>query len=183
MKHLNYALVAILLSALVTTNGAKAQKTDFSALYNDGSKVTLTKAVPANLTYEANALSGISTKAIKDFSKTHKNVSNEKWNTTADGFSATFTENDAYNVVFYSKKGSWVGEMKGYVEEKMPAAIRKIVKREYYDSKITYVQEVETLNSYRNVTYIVHLEDANTIKLVRVCDGEMDVCQQYTKGN
>ncbi len=64
----------------------------------------------------------------------------------------------------------------------MPGDIRDIVKREYYDYEITSVQEIETIDSYGIPTYIVHLEDNNNIKLIRVRDGEMALYKEFKKG-
>ena len=59
--------------------------------------------------------------------------------------------------------------------------VRAIVKQKYYDYKITYVQEVETAATLGTPTYMVHIEGDNDFKIVRVCDGEMDVYEEFAR--
>ncbi len=90
--------------------------------------------------------------------------------------------NGVSNLIYYTKKGQWEGSLKVYSEDKLARDIRDIVKREYYDYDITSVQEIETFDSYGIPTYIVHLEDSNNIKLIRVRYGVMDVYSAFKKG-
>jgi len=179
MKKLIFALVAGFIPALVTTTGAYAQHSNYNIKFEE-EIIGLENPHPP-LEDNAGNLSGISTKAIKDFSRSYKNVNGEKWSINADGYTASFIFNDITNVVYYTKKGRWAGSLKGYSENKMPADVRATVRATYYDFAITYVQEIETSNTAGKAVYVVHLEDANNIILARVIDGAMDVWQRYNK--
>ena len=71
--------------------------------------------------------------------------------------------------------------MKGYFEDKLDRTVRGIVKQKYYDYKITYVQEIETGSNVAMPTYMVHIESDNDFKIVRVCDGAMDVYEEFAR--
>jgi len=166
-----------LISTLAATNRANAQNSA-NAEVSEAPKNfnAVEKAGAAN-----NNAATVSPKALQNFSKTYKNVTAENWEKTKEGISATFTVSGVRAIIYYSKKGAWAGSLKGYNEENMPVDVRKIVKREYYDSRITYVQEVQTTESNGLPTYVVHLEDNEGVTLVRVHDGQMDVWKTFKK--
>ncbi|MCW3092824.1 MAG: hypothetical protein JWP81_3893 [Ferruginibacter sp.] len=183
MKNLVFALLAGSITTLAAANGAYAQ--------NTVSSQAIEPQVQKNVTGNENmATAGakqlaeqaaISPKALKNFTKAYKGVSGESWEKIDGGFSAKFVSNDVHTRIYFDKKGNWDASLKGYTEDKMPRAIRNIVKREYFDYTITYVQEVETLESKGIPTYVIHMEDSTSIKLLRVHDGEMSEWKSYKK--
>ncbi|MEO8412441.1 MAG: hypothetical protein ABI472_02230 [Ginsengibacter sp.] len=181
MKNFLFAFAAGCIPALAVTSGIQAQNaTNVVAVEQYNSITNTNKAALAEKDKTA-SLHGISTKAVRDFKKSFKNVSNEKWFPSKDGFTAIFALNGVTSVIYYDKKGHWAGSVKAYDEDKLNPAIRDIVKRKYYDFNITSIDEVETIDNQNLPVYIVHLEDANSIKLVRVSDGEMDVYEEFKK--
>ncbi len=182
MKNSLFAFAATCIASLAVTNGAYAQtaiNVEVLEIPKDVIKTDKIITPEKNNTVNLNA---ISLKAVKDFKKSYKMVSNENWYKGSDCFNAQFTLNGITNLIYYNKKGQWAGSLKVYSEDKMPGDIRDIVKREYYDYEITSVQEIETIDSYGIPTYIVHLEDNNNIKLIRVRDGEMALYKEFKKG-
>lgn len=125
----------------------------------------------------------ISPKALKGFSKTYKNVTGESWSKVLDGFSARFNLDGVRTTIFYDNKGRWLGSLKYYTEDKMTAEMKGIVKRSYYNYNIVYVQEVEMVSSNGQPTYIICVEDKDTIKDIRIFDGEMEVWKEFTRAN
>jgi hypothetical protein len=125
-------------------------------------------------------ISAINIKAIKDFKGRFAEAKDEKWFTLKDGFMSYFTL-DGYGVrACYDKKGRWQYSLRFSSENKLPHDIRAVVKSTYYDFTITIVETVEVPGQR---VYLVHLEDATQIKIVRVSEeGEMSVLQEYTKG-
>ena len=168
-------------SALAATNGAYAQNSGSLAALDLPKHVF--KIDGALITENANTvdLDAVNSKALKNFKKSYKTASGEKWSKISDGFLAEFTSNGISNKVYYNKKGQWSASLKGYGEDKFSRDIRSIVKHEYSDYKITYVEEIETLDTHGKPTYIVHVEDEDNIKLIRVSDGEMNVYKEYKK--
>ncbi|HMI63045.1 MAG TPA: hypothetical protein VK518_19140, partial [Puia sp.] len=64
-------------------------------------------------------------------------------------------------------------------EKQLPRDVRAIVKSTYYDFVITLVRIIEIPD---HMVYLVHMEDENSIKIVRVSEEyEMDVLEEFTK--
>jgi hypothetical protein len=181
MKKFLFAFVAGCMSALALTNGACAQSTNNTYAVETPENVIKTEKSGTPVKDDIVNLDAVNAKAFKDFRKSYKNVSNEKWFKVSDGFTADFTVNGISNKIYYNKKGQWIASLKTYREDKFSPDIRDIVKRRFYDYQINYVQEVETLDTYGTPTYIVHLEDNNNIKLARIEDGEMDIYEEFKK--
>jgi hypothetical protein len=168
MKKFLFALLTGCIPALIATNGAYAQNLVNTEILEPQKNITaIEKEVPpAN--DKIVGIGAISPKALKDFTKTYKNVIGESWWKVKDGSATRFIINGVMNSIYYNTKGRWTGSVKGYSEDKMPHDIRDIVKREYYEYSIIYVEEVETIDSHGIPTYVIHLEDKNNIKLVRI---------------
>jgi hypothetical protein len=67
-----------------------------------------------------------------------------------------------------------------YDEKKLPDEIRSIVKSTYYDYSITCVEEIHIDSK---IIYIVHMQDDKTWKNVRICDGEMEIVEDFDKSS
>ena len=171
MKRKLIALAIVSIATLAGTSRANAQKVSNSTSLDYQKSISET----TNPT--------ISSRALRKFADTYKNVTGESWMKIKDGFAARFNSDDIKNTILYDKKGDWVGSIKLYHEEKMRSEIRHIVKSTYYDYKIVYTQEIETIDSENVPTYVVCLEDKTNIKFVRINAGEMSVWKEYTKAN
>jgi hypothetical protein len=174
MKKIIFAFVAGCIPALAAMNGTYAQNGSTSKENIHFNKA----AVSANVSAAPGA---INARAIKHFSQSYKNAGGVIWVTTSDGFRASFTLNGVSNKVYYNRRGNWTANLKNYAEDKLSFEIRDMVKRAYYDHSITYVDEIETLQSEGHPTYIVHLEGKDDYKFIRVCNGEMDVWKDFKK--
>ena len=181
MKNFLFALAAGLIPVLATTNGVNAQTSVNPEILEAQKHEAAVKHVVKDFENTTADLARISPKAQKSFTRNFKTVGDGSWEKLSDGYSVTFRSEGISNRIFYDQHGRWTGSLKGYEEAKMPKAVRDIVKRSYYDFTITYVQEAETTDSDHKPTYIVHLEDQKTIKLVRIFDGEMQNWQEYKK--
>ncbi len=178
----NLLAIAGILSLMITTGKSQAQSLNSVPMENVKAIVINSSVFPeTKSTATAADLSTINVKAVKNFKRSYKDASNETWATTADGFTASFNAAGISNKIFYDTKGKWSGSLKGYTEDKMDADVRSIVKNSYAGYKINYVKEVETPASLGAPTYIVYIENNNSIKLVRVCNGDMDVYQEFQK--
>src|SRR5258708_1141007 len=117
-------------------------------------------------------------KATGQFWNTFGESRGEKWYPLTNGFLAEFAEKNVQVKVVYSKKGNWVYTLRQYSESELPAEVREQVKSRYYDDTITWVKEVI---QPQNTVYLIHIENGARWKTVRVCDGEMDVMQDFKK--
>ena len=108
-------------------------------------------------------------------------MTGEQWSLTNNGFCAYFATNGITTRAYYDTRGRWQGSLRYSDEFQLPHSIRDIVKRTYYDFAITVAITVEVPG---HIAYIVHLEDKNSLKIVRVNeDGEMDVMDDFIKSS
>ncbi len=130
----------------------------------------------AEITY----VNEVNQKAVRDFKKSFKDISNEKWYGIKNGFLAEFSLNTTKNRVVYDKNGNWKFTVSYYEEKNLPTEIRAIVKPVYYDYTISRVEEVHTSEK---IIYIVHVQNDFRLKTLRVCDGEMSLIEDLPKSN
>lgn len=184
MKKNLIAAVILAAATLTGISGVNAQtlsNTDASAyqksIGNEFDKVVSSVNTPGD------DKDAISPKALRNFSKTYGNVAGETWTKVKGGFSVRFNSDGLKTTIYYDDKGRWAGSVKHYTEEKMHDGMRGMVKSVYYDYNIVYVQEVETVDSNKIPTYIICVEDRNTIKYIRIFDGEMSVWKDLARAN
>ena len=181
MKQFLFALLALCISATATTNVAYAQKSVNTEIVKPEKNITPLEKVIVHPNNYMVGMGAINPKALKNFARTYKNLTGESWWKIIDGFATRFLINGVMNTIYYNTKGKWAGSFKQYSEDKMPWNIRAIIKPEYYDYFIILVDEVENIDSNGIPTFIVHLENKNNIKLVRVYDRQMDVWEEFQK--
>jgi len=131
---------------------------------------------------QMNALpvSKIHVKAMRDFLKRDKPAANAEWMIVETGFVVKYTDkNNSRCRSVYNNRGQFAYTIKQYYESNMPRDVRGMVKSQYYDYSITLVEEI--IEPLKPLVYVVHLEDANTLKNIRVCEREMEVMEAYNK--
>ena len=121
----------------------------------------------------------VNPKAVRDFTRSYKNVSNEKWYQLPHALVVTFSRDTINYQVEYDRKGAWLYAIRIYNENTLPKDIRYLVKSSYFDYAIRLVHEIETPR--RTFTYIVLLEGTTELINLRVSDGEMDEWQKFKK--
>ena len=100
------------------------------------------------------------------------------WFDIADGNLAEFKKGGITTKVFYDSKGKCSGVLRSNLEDKMPGDIRHLVKRQYYDFNIYYVQEVTVAGK---TAYLIKIEDKTSMKTIRVMDDEMAEIESFEK--
>jgi len=183
MKKIAFLAAAVLSAASISGHlygqDAKAQA-DLAGAQSLLTNPPATTSSSAFLAPDAVA-STISARAIKDFKGRFTKVADEKWYLMDKGSCAYFIQGGIKIRAFYDTKGHWLASLKYCGEEQLPHLIRDVVKRTYYDFAITFVNIIEVPD---HTAYLVHLEDKNSLKIVRVNqDGEMDVLTDLTKVN
>jgi hypothetical protein len=124
-------------------------------------------------------VSTINLRAIKDLKQRFTSIKDEHWYSVKAGFQVYFTENGFRVRAHYDKKGRWQATFKYCDESILPRDTRAMVRSTYYDFAITLVQIVEIPG---HMVYLIHLDDANNHKIVRVSgEGDMDVLQEFQK--
>lgn len=178
-KNLIKTVIAIF-TLLVGISEVKAQRlTDTEiALSNKGSNID--KMLPASVENDQHH-DPISPKALKHFSSSYKNIDGESWDKITDGYTATFKTEGIWTTIFYDEKGRWSGSLNIYTKEKMSVSIRDIIKSTYHNYAIVFMEEVETKASNHVPTYIVCIENDDTIKYIRMFDGEIEEWKECLK--
>ena len=118
-------------------------------------------------------------RAVRDFLKRNKAVTEAEWARINNGFVVKFNKDQKRCRAVYNKSGVFLYCIRQYTETQMPRDIRKIVKSRYFDYTITLVEEIE--RPLQPLVYCVHMEDASTIVNVQVSDGEIEVVEDYIK--
>ena len=178
---LTMLLAAAGLSAVVISGQVFAQDTKIQADLA-GTPVKM-KAGTAGLSDGSSAgvaaASTINLHAIKDFKVRFGNVQDERSYVIDKGFLAYFSLDGCRERAYYDRKGHWEASLTYGDEHKLPASIRDLVRRAYYDLPITCVTVIEVPG---HVVYQVLVEDKANMKILRVTEeGEMDVTSELRK--
>ncbi len=172
MKKLFFAFAVVLFTTLAASNELKAQKAANNFLMD--AAIVSAGAVSTDANAKEIDKEAVNPKAVKHFEKKFK-AADAKWMVLKDGFMARYRHDDIIERVFYNPNGNLAGTLKGYFSDNMPAEVRSAIKFSYAGYAITYVDEAEIASMPGATAYIVHLQGINDLKVVRVCDGEMDV--------
>ncbi len=122
----------------------------------------------------------INLRALRDFLSRYDNADQACWFSTPDGgFESYFIRDGFGNRVMYDQKGNWSFSLITYGENKLPRAIRNLVKSAYFDFDISMAEEVQ-MNE--GIEYIITLEDPSGIRVVKVDrQGELEILQELDK--
>lgn len=172
MKKLFFAFVVVLFTTLAASNELKAQKASNNFLMD----AAIVSAGAVSTDANANEIdkAAVNPKAVKHFEKKFK-AADAKWMVLKDGFMAQYKHDDIIERVFYNPNGNLAGTLKGYFSDNMPAEVRSAIKFSYAGYAITYVDEASVESVPGITAYIIHLQGINDLKVVRICDGEMDI--------
>jgi hypothetical protein len=114
----------------------------------------------------------VSIRAMRDFCKSHKDVTDARWFKTQRGEIATFRTNNSHTKIVYDKKGNRLYTMISYHESKLDHHVRHLVKSNYYDADIIGVHEFQF---EKKTIYVIKLQDQQSDFLtLKVCDGQAE---------
>jgi len=177
MKKILIAFALTYSLSLFITNSTEAQTSDRAEV----ATLSIEKAANTSKPVSAENLSPVSDKTIKNFKKTVKFASNERW-FKCDGGGSLVKYEDQKGIRCrsdFDKKGNWTATTRYYSEKELPKEVRAQVKSVYYDFVITTVEEITFPN---HLVYIIHMNDETTWLNIRISDGEMDEYQKFAKG-
>jgi hypothetical protein len=120
----------------------------------------------------------ISTKVVRMFIQYFKNASNLRWYEHGKNFLVKFTMNEQENRALFTGSGQLVYQVSYGTETHLPAGVRKLIKSNYYDQKITKVLKV---NQDLRAIWVVYMEDDKDLIWARVEDGELEETQRIEK--
>jgi glycerol-3-phosphate O-acyltransferase len=125
-------------------------------------------------------LNEINVRAMRDFVSRYGDVTDAVWHRSNDNYVAVFYKDSIQHRVIYTSRGDLSYIMKYYEESRMPRDIRAQVKSTYYDYKIYVIQEILTPD--HPTIYIVNLQGDTDWKKVKLCQGEMEIMEEFRKG-
>ena len=118
-------------------------------------------------------------RVVRHFVTTHGNAEEVSWARVSNGSVVYFKEDGIDTKMAYKINGQPSYLLRFYKENRMPEAIRRQVKSKYFDYSIFMI--IEVLANDQTI-YLVKMEDKDSYKTVRVCDGEMKVVENLKKG-
>ncbi|HUQ64800.1 MAG TPA: hypothetical protein VM101_01510, partial [Flavitalea sp.] len=126
------------------------------------------------------ALNEVSSRAIRDFNKNYKDITNVNWFQSSIGFIAAFvTEGNVKSFNYYDKKGVFQYMIRYYKEDRLSNDVRHLVKSKYYDFDINQITEV-TRNG--KMAYVIKLDDKDHWKTIKVVEDEIQELDEFSKG-
>ena len=122
----------------------------------------------------------VNQKAQKNFQKDYQLASGAQWSVLSNKtlMCRFFIDSELYKA-YYSTHGNWMYTISSYDGDKLDKSIADRIKTVYYNSSITYVNQFDLVNAHS--FYIVEIQDAKSIKKVRVNDDEIEVVQEIEK--
>lgn len=169
MKKIFLTLAATSVIAAASAQNAK----DLSL--NSSASITKSSFIHDGLAKSFDAVD-VNAKAIAHFIANYQQASDVQWSVLQDGFRVFFSDHGNLNRVYYDKKGNWKFGVSYYGESKMAKDIRAQIKSAYYDFSIKSVQEI-TLPDKK--VYMVYIECGNSTKQLRLCDGELEIVDDF----
>jgi len=117
-------------------------------------------------------------KVWKNFRKYFASAQNPTWYMINKDFLIKFMTDDNLNRALFTKRGNLIYHISYGYEKNLPEDIRKQVKSTYYDYDISRAIKVTEAD---RVIWVVNLEDAKNLILVRLEEGEMEEVQKLKK--
>jgi len=121
----------------------------------------------------------VNSKAVRDFMKRYKDVSNEKWTITDAGITASFVNGEIGHSVCYDEKGNWLFTVRRFSEKHLPKKILSVIRKKYFDYNINGVEETE--KPFKPLVYQVLLENETGWIKLRGVEGELSELERVHK--
>jgi hypothetical protein len=167
------ALIGCLAAAISCTTPVHAQESKTPTHPKN------TLATAAVVTSEPrNIHTGVSvrTKVMRTFLQAFEGATSVRWSRDGRQCLASFTQGDQTGNALFSANGALQYSLQYGTEKHLPRDVRHLVRSTYYDLKIKNVTEV---NSNNTKAWIVSLQDADNLVVVRVLDGGIDELSRY----
>lgn len=117
-------------------------------------------------------------KVWNNFRAYFANAENPKWFGVNKDFLIRFMTDEDLNHALFTKRGNLVYHISFGYETSMPKDIRDQVRSTYYDYNITRAIKVTEAN---RLIWVINLEDAKNLILVRLENGDMEEVQRFKK--
>jgi hypothetical protein len=106
-------------------------------------------------------------------------VTAEYWLKTADGFQASFMQNDRQHKAYFDRHGYFRFSLSYYEGKDIPRLAGELIRLRYPDYRINVVTEIY---DGEKTSYLVRIVNANNIKTLAVYDGQLEVMEEMVNG-
>ena len=121
-----------------------------------------------------------SERAKAHFKENFAQVDNASWYTAPDNsLYCIFRRANTVDRVFYDSRGYWQFTLVSYQPSELKMRIRQQIADQFEGYHITYVNEIQS--AYDEPIYMVNIENAGHIRVVRVIGDEVEVKQDLIK--
>ena len=120
----------------------------------------------------------VNIKVMRSFNQSYGEQQSVKWYRSARGFIAAFENDGVKNLVHYNANGTEESKMTSYFEKNLSPEIRHLVKSNFYDYTILYVNEVKKNDA---TAFYVKMQDSTKIKTIKIVDGEWEVVEDLSR--
>ena len=121
-----------------------------------------------------------SERAKSHFKANYSEVQNETWYTAPDNtMYCIFHQGGTTDRVFYDSRGYWQFTMVSYPPALLKQNIKELVLGHFDGFRISYINEIQS--AYDEPVYMINLENAGSIKVVKVVGDDIDVKQSLIK--
>lgn len=181
MKHIFLAFAVTIISSFALSMNATAQN-DLGI--NEEDMPDLSRSIIINIPQASateDTLKDVNERALKNFERSFPGAHKPSWYKTPGGYIVDFMDNAIQTKVAYDKKGRLNHIINYYGEEILPGDIRHIIKSVYYDYSILNIAEIH-LNEYdAQPTYVVNIQDRNSLKILTIAEGEILSIKDYKR--
>ncbi len=119
-------------------------------------------------------------KHVKGKSGANKKSANAVFTLPTDGFFLYSEVNGNKVTSAYDKNGKWVYTIQRHTANSLLKDVMDIVKESYYNYYISGMEKIDMPGF--NTVYIVHIGDADSIKTLRVSNGEVELIEDFERG-
>ena len=121
-----------------------------------------------------------SQRAKAHFTLNYKEVSDASWyNATDNSIYCIFQKGNTVNRVFYDGQGYWRYTLISYDPSILDDHLKEIVSNHFEGYQISYVNEVRS--EYEEPVYMINIENASHIKVIKIVNDEIEVKQDLIK--
>jgi hypothetical protein len=120
----------------------------------------------------------VNDKVWKSFQGYFKDAQDLRWYKIDRDYLAKFIMEDQEQSALFNKRGNLVYHITYGTEKNLPDDIRRQVKSVYYDYTISKALSIREAD---RVIWVLNLEDAKSMLVVRIEEGEMEEAKHYKK--
>ena len=125
-------------------------------------------------------LNELNVRAYKHFHRIFPSgVTAESWLKTAEGFQASFVQNDQQHKAYFDHRGYFRYSLTYYEGKNIPRLAGDLIKLHYPEYRINIVTEIY---DGERTSYLVRIVNAANIKTLAVCDGQIEIMEEMVNG-